>query len=385
MNESLKILKFGAYALVLPLVATAAASAHQWMTADSVIAVLPRLTSTVHVNSQTQDPIRSHTIALDDNGDIQGRVSSINSKSKDMSGMSDVTVYFAQNGEIVKKGYTNNDGTFVINGLSEGVYSFIAKGEISFATCGVRIVRDDPQANSYLEITAVTPNLNPVRNVIRNQGVSVLATERQLSKPAHVVSRNRIELVDGTFHGRAYSLVTDELNVGTTAFLFQQSREVAAVAVARDGTFAIPNLQPGIYEIAIVGPNGVAATSVELVAPKKEEAETQAYTSLRQDGPDTFAIALTPQSDAALINRINDRDRDGAVVFDNPVEFVGESLGDGIAVGTGSGELRRLGFGLGGGNGRFGFLGGGRLLLPAIAAGIAIPLATSSASPSNTN
>ena len=380
MNESLKLLKFGAYVFALPLIATAAASAHQWMADSSAITVsLPELTTVSAATAPRMVAIRNHAITLNSDGEVQGRISTIHQETKAPLGLSAVTVSFSQRGEIVKRGYTNDDGTFVIRGLKEGIYSFVAQDEASFATCGVEVIASTDGTEKFLELAVISPNVDAVRELMESELSKTQFTNlgRTLAKPgalsaSEIQGSNRVELDDDTLRGQVVSLMNGKLSSATRGHIFRANEKVAEIEIGADGKFEVSGLSAGVHDILIVGPEGIAAVSFEAVSVA-DEAAGEFYTALQDNLLSNFVVALAPQVDGGIV------DGGGPVLGGNtfPVEFVGNDLGGGIAAGGNcgcGGSFRGL-------RGR----GLGRLLLPAIAAGIAIPIATSSASPSNTN
>lgn len=397
MKETWNVLKLGVYVIALPLVATAAASAHQWMTSNAAIAVVPPPAVVNNTSATRINALRNHTVTINEDGEVQGRVASISHKTKNARGISEAAVYFIQEGEVVKKSYTNDDGTFVIKGLEEGIYSFVSAGEFSFATCGVNLVKSDGSVENYLEVAAITPNVKAVQEIIENELPEEVKQDlRSLAsidvRPANVVGTNRVELDGDVLRGQVVSLLTNNVEK-TKAHLFKGINKVKEFNISDDGSFEVDGITAGVYDIVAVGPHGLAAVSFEAVSEDDESLE--AYTALQ--GPELFSsfiVALAPQIDGGCIGGCCGGCGGGsdAIVYgDSPVGFLGNRLGGGIAGGGccgGAGNFAGFGGGAAAG-GRFGGLFGGggvgRLLLPAIAAGIAIPLGTSSASESAPN
>lgn len=397
MKETWNVLKLGVYVFALPLVATAAASAHQWMSSSAAIAIVPP-PAVVNNSSATRiNALRNHTVTINEDGEVQGRVSAISHKTKNARGISEAAVYFIQDGEIVLKSYTNDDGTFVIKGLEEGIYSFVSAGEFSFATCGVNLVKSDGNVENYLEVAAITPNVKAIQEIIESGLPESIKEELNRSfasidvRPANVVGTNRVELDGDVLRGQIVSLFSNNVE-NTKAHLFRGNTKVKEFEVAANGSFEINSVTAGVYDIVAVGPHGLAAVSFEAVAEADESSD--AYTSLQ--GPalfSSFVVALAPQADGGCISGCCGGCGSNAIVYgDSPVGFLGDRLGGGIAGGGccgAAGNFGGFGGGIGGVGGRFGGLfggaGAGRLLLPAIAAGIAIPLATSSASETDVN
>lgn len=396
MKDTWKIFKLGVYVFALPLIATAAASAHQWMTSSATLAIVPPTPVVASASSMKINALRNHTITINEDGEVQGRVATINHKSRDAHGVSDATVYFVQNGKIVEKGYSNDDGTFVVNGLKEGIYSFVAAGEFSFATCGVNVVKSDDR-QSYLEIAAIAPNVKAVRDIITNELPESIRSEvrRNFAKSdrAQVLGSNRVELEGDVLRGEVVSFVSDKITK-TQAHLFRGAEKVNEFSINGDGTFEVEGVEPGVYDIVVTGDQGLAAVSFEAVSGIDEEI-TEAYTALQESLFSNFAVALAPQCDCGAVGGCCGGGSDAIVYGDSPVRLLGDRLGGGIAGGGccgGAGNFSGFGGCCGGGLGSrfgggaaFGGLGGRRLLLPLLAAGIAIPLAVSSSSPTDAN
>lgn len=397
MKETWKILKLGVYVFALPLVATAAASAHQWMTSHATISVVSPPAVVNNTTSNRINALRNHTITINEDGEIQGRVASINHKSKAARGLAETTVYFIQNGKIVKKGYSNQDGTFVVSGLKEGIYSFVASGEFSFATCGVNVVKSVGDQVKYLEIAAISPNVEAAHQIIKSLPDPVKRTVAKNLKalevrPSNVMGSNRVELDGDVLRGQIVSLMQDKVGRRTKAHLFKGNSKVKEIDVSDEGTFEVSEMTAGVYDIVVTSPEGIAAVSFEAVA---DADETAAYTSLQDNLFSNFIVALSPQADVGCIGGCGGTTSNAVVYGDSPVGFLGDRLGQGIAGGGccgGAANFRGFGGCCGGGGGRFGLfgglgagIGGGGLLLPAIAAGIAIPLAVSGESESNAN
>ena len=169
MKDVWKTFKLGLYVFALPLIATAAASAHQWITNNEPVSDISVPTSIVSESSVARiSAIRNHTVTLNDKGEIQGRIATINPESTEAFGMTNMSVYFVRNGEVVEKTQTNTDGSFVTQSVGEGIYSFIAAGQQGFSTFGVNVVKSDGDSHNYMEVAAISPNLKAVQEVIAN-------------------------------------------------------------------------------------------------------------------------------------------------------------------------------------------------------------------------
>jgi len=334
MKNNLKIFKLGVYIFALPLVATAAASAHQWMTSSTILA-MPAPAVVTNSSVTTINALRNHTITINEDGEVQGRVASINHKSKAAKGISDAAIYFIQNGKIAQKDYVNEDGTFAVSGLNEGVYSFVAAGEFSFATCGVNVVKSEG-AEKYLEVAAITPNVKEVRDLLTAELPKTIRQEVRSrigeQSVANVQGSNRVELEGDLLRGQIVSLFDEKLTGMTKAHLFRSTEKIAEFEIGTDGTFEVSDIKPGVHDIVVIGADGMAAVSFEAVAGIDEES-TDAYVALQDTLFSNFAVALAPQCDCGAATGCCGGGSDAIVYGDSPSSFLGNRLGRGISGG----------------------------------------------------
>jgi hypothetical protein len=139
MKTQFQKLRTIALLAVLPLVATAAASAQQWMTDNSPLSTDgTTLVSTVKPGLSG----RMHTIALNRAGAVEGRVAAIDVNTKELQGLAGLKVFFVRDGKVAQQTTTSTDGSFVVEGLAEGGYSFVATGDAGFVAYGVHVVAE---------------------------------------------------------------------------------------------------------------------------------------------------------------------------------------------------------------------------------------------------
>jgi hypothetical protein len=257
------------------------------------------------------------------------------------------------------------------------VYSFVAASEWSLATCGVKVIAGEGNVESYIEIASITPNVEAVKQIIEDEmpdSFAEVAGDASSADNSSVVGSNRVELDGDILRGKILSLTRKDLADGVKAHLLRANSVVTELDVKSDGTFEISGIDPGVYDLVAVGKSGVAAVSFEAVG-SIDESSTEAYTALQDNLFSNFIVALAPapQFSGAFGGT-------GAVVYgSSPAQFVGDNLGGGIAAGGACGSCGDFGGCCGGAAGG-GFATGGIgrwLLIPAIAAGIAIPLAVS--------
>ncbi len=97
-------------------------------------------------SAATTDPLASerrfalsHVVKLDSHGNLQGQLakSGISSAASNIAGM---TVFVLKDGVEVARTEADTNGVFVVQGLAQGIYGFIAAGSDSFAATSFQVV-----------------------------------------------------------------------------------------------------------------------------------------------------------------------------------------------------------------------------------------------------
>lgn len=355
----------GAMLFALPIVATAAASAHQFLTETAPIA---DVTVSMVNNAGVISAQRSHTISLNESGAVEGRVATIDAGSQ-ANGLSDLKVFLVSNGEIQAESVTDADGLFSLGNISEGVYSFVATGESGFAAYGVRVIANNGSDTvNLMEAAAVSPQATVVKQILKKQLPSDVAQEILdnavvSEEAASVVGSNKVMIQNGVLVGHVVPMLGEiALADGTSVFLIKGNQKIAEVTADATGSFAIEDVEPGVYDFVAAGPTGFAAVSFEAVqetAAAADEiasvvADTDeipvslepaiapvAFQDIPADLPfdggvsDSLDVCLTCQQDSGFVG--------GQVVgepitYDDayastPIEYAGESVGCGAASG----------------------------------------------------
>ena len=391
MKSNWNLLKAGALLFALPLMATAAVSASQWVNDSAPIDLNVEVAEVVSSIGVT----RVHAVALNSSGAIEGRVASMDAQGT--QGIADLSVQFMKNGKVIQETMTSSDGSFRVEGLNEGNYSFVASGENGFAAYGVQVVSETAGVDNVMEASAVAPGVSIVKQILDNN------LPEKFSAPAEsvknpIVGANRVNLVDGKLVGTVRSL--DNASVaGTLVHILSGEKQVAQVETNEDGSFSIADMKPGVYNFVSTGPSGYAAVSFEAVNEVATDVEIPVSFSpaaaIQEFGfSDSLDVCTTCGTDAGF---------GGDVVYDQapvyeesfaPVEYASESIGCGGSCGASCGSCGNFsnvasscsscggaasggGRLFGGGGGRL--FGGrfGRLALIGAAVGIAVPLAIS--------
>lgn len=364
MKSNWNLLKAGAILFALPLMATAAVSASQWVNDTAPIDLnveVAQIESSIGVT-------RVHEVALNSSGAIEGRVASMDAQGTE--GIADLSVYFMSNGKVVQETVTSSDGSFRVEGLSEGNYSFVASGENGFAAYGVKVVGETAGIDNVMEASAVAPGVEAVRQILDNNLSEEVAEVATSSEDAAVVGANRVNLVDGKLVGTVRSLNNVSVE-GTLVHILSGDKQIAKVETDENGSFSIADFTPGIYSFVSTGPSGFAAVSFEAVNETTTDVEIPvAFSPAAAIQELGFANSLDVcttcgGADAGFIS--NDIVYDSAPVYQesfSPVEYASESIGCGGACGATCGSCGNFSSFSGGGSccgGGGGRLFGGRL------------------------
>jgi len=407
MKNKWKTIRMGLMLLALPLAVTAATSAHALFNDSNPI--------TIDVQSEIGNSgiglARVHTVALNRNGVVEGRIATIDSTTKSTKGLSSLKIFFVQDGKVASESMTEADGSFVAQ-VPEGVYSFIASGENGFAAYGVQVVADtEGKFDNVMEAAAVSPRFAAVKQILNDKLPSEVAQQiinsSSVNSDSKVVGSNRVQLAKGQLKGQVVSMLGGVNAVdGTYVHIIRDDQAVAEVQADESGSFMIQDLEPGIYDFVAAGPSGFAAVSFEAVESPQDFVDPIAYQDMGAvpfDGgySQSLDVCLTCSQDSGFVGQ--QLDYAGTEVYADagyvdygmdyaPIEYAGESIGCGCAsggscgtsgnfggfsscntgCGGGGGGLLRGGLGRGGLGGGLGGGGGiGRLaLLGGLAVGV---------------
>ncbi len=275
--------QLGLMLAALPFMATAAASAHQWISSTSPIEA-PGAVASAQVSAD-----RIHSISLNRNGGIEGRITTL--KNAEGEGLSDLKVYFVRNGEIAQETVTDASGIFRIDNVSEGAYSFVATGKSGFAAYGVKVVAHDGSAQvNSMEAAAVSPRFSVVKEILEKnlpQQIAAEILDGASNITEELVGANRIKLQDGNLVGSIVPLFGQISAVeGTDVHIIQNDKKVGFAQADVNGAFSVADLEPGVYDFVAAGPTGIAAVSFQAI---DEEGEISADS-------DEIPVAIQPSA-----------------------------------------------------------------------------------------
>ena len=375
MNNQLKKLRLGLALFAMPFVASASA---QEQTVPSAPA-----------NTAVEAPAylegsRSHTVALNRIGQLEGRINSGNQSDE-------LNVYFVRDGKIVTRTTTRDGGYFIAEGINEGNYSFIATGQRGFVAYGIQVTPYDQVTGvNAIEAATVSSGFKGIQRILKNSVPSQIAAEisgieQTAAAAPSFAGSNLVKLTNGQLSGQVASFDQSRQPVyGTEVFIIRDDREIARTTVDVSGNFTLRNLEAGTYDLIAAGSNGIAAVRFQAVDTKSvldtnnspfqpvsfRKAVTAAAASLQ--------VCLTCEADSGIVEEQIDYCANDAVIVDSvpyeqtsPIEYASESLGCGCAAGGSCGSCGSFsgastgligGGGFGGGGFGGGGIGGGALL-----------------------
>ena len=311
----------------------------------------------------------THTIALNQYGGIDGQIASIDEVSATATGLSGLDVFFVRNGQIVQQAQTGSEGEFAINGLAEGAYSFFAAGKNGLAAYGVYVTSKPRQATlNLLEAVPASSSNNAVQQLVQRNAPPQVAQSIQkamqsVTRGNEVYSSKQIRLINGRLYGQISTLFSQQQSIsGLQVQLIQNAETIAQVETETNGTFNIPDVEPGVYDYVIGGSNGFAAgrfeavgnpSPMQQVSYRKTIAQLDACLTCPNEGLIEQPVEYVNGQDAYLEPSYADS-------VEAPVEYAGESACYGGASGGTCGACNSCGGFDGGGivRGRFGLSGG---------------------------
>ncbi len=286
--------------------------------------------------------------------------------AKTSIGLSGLDVFFVNDGQIVKQTRTSANGIFKIDGLAEGAYSFYAAGKNGLAAYGVYVTNEKDGAKNILQATTASSSYRGVQKLIlRNappQVVESMQTAGQITGQASAITPlQQIRLINGRLFGQVSSLFSQTQSIsGLQVQLIQNDEPIAQVQTSDNGSFSVPDVEPGVYDYVIGGINGFAAGRLEVIG------NTRAITqvSFRRSSTQLDACLTGPTTKAqpagyTLGNSLMEPSYANTAAA--PTQYAGESMSYGSASGGSCGACNNFsGFG-GRGlvRGRFGGMGGG--------------------------
>jgi len=228
---------------------------------------------------------RTHTVVLDKDGGMTGRLYSITPDG--MVPAADMQVRLLTGGGKSAETTTDATGLFSVKGLTPDVGGIFASGAAGVVTYGVQFVQETAEMPADREIdveSAVVPaaNVEQMRKLLKSDiGTRDLRFNSKLTPEDEVFPVGTgpaatsviYESVQIAADGRVYGQVNlhDERTgryreiLSLRVHFLQDGNKVGSARVAPNGSFSVPDLKPGIYGLVGVGRDGVFGIGVEVV------------------------------------------------------------------------------------------------------------------------
>ena len=365
MKNTFGYARFAFYVLALPLLATAAVSAHQYLLDNTPVKTAASSVVERAVSGLTGS-FRNHTLSVNEQGSVSGRVSVVN-RDQSVSGLSSLRVCLVRDGQVAHVVDSNSLGQFEFTGVEEGIYSFVATGKDGFAACGVKVVRGN--GVNTMEVAVVNPDFKQVREIFESTSAATeTLTSAAAEQPARIEGNNRVATSDGNLVGKLFDFVSGSVSSQTKAYLVRNNQRVAEAPVDAFGQFSFAGVEPGVYEFVAAGPTGYAAVSFEAVAQEGQAAqatETVVGESVVEEGAavapaQQLDVPMTAAGDHAVVNEQLSHACDSCTAGAPVVEpYAGAMVGSDIACGAAAGGCCNAAGDWGGYCGGYGGAGGG--------------------------
>ncbi|MEL6111159.1 MAG: hypothetical protein AAFU85_34560, partial [Planctomycetota bacterium] len=188
------------------------------------------------------------------------------------------------------RGETDAQGFVTVDGITPGVYALVASAEEQFGYQALHVAQ--PSSEHVLPSVGIVSCGNVSKSDFESAIAGYLPLEKHLASvelpPSAMLSQHAksgmsaIRCEQGTMTGHIYApsvrrdAKTTEFTPARYAnvFLYQDGRRVDHKVTATDGGFQFQHLVPGNYTVVTVGPDGLGAVGIELVADSPKVAST---------------------------------------------------------------------------------------------------------------
>ncbi|MGY8747746.1 MAG: hypothetical protein ACKVHR_06775 [Pirellulales bacterium] len=265
------------------------------------------------------DLVNTHWTTTNEQGNLDGRISSIEPQSSITVPIGKLNISLLQNGIAIREASTNYDGKFTLNKVDPGTYTLLAAGQSGFLAYGVNILpkikaKDLTELNNLdlnpsgdvkayyashfkvptnaivskglqIDAAAVPPEFQTLQRISQNYlpENKTIEVDKDSNDATSVGEASEIAsgfdhplTADGSFTGSVQPIATADGTPGKLSemnvFLIQDDIEIARATVEPNGKFAVEDIDPGVYGLIIAGNDGFAAMSVRLTSRKADAA-----------------------------------------------------------------------------------------------------------------
>ncbi|MCE3017415.1 MAG: carboxypeptidase-like regulatory domain-containing protein [Pirellula sp.] len=220
-------------------------------------------------------------VTPDASGDVSGSV--VGLSVGDKTPVNGLPVFLVKDGQIEVKTKTNAEGNFTLPAVKPGSYSLVVRDANTIGAFSLQVVSSDHgrSLGSVVEVRVVKPaaKVNAILEeqtlptyAMRTAGVSVITSSDPLGQSRTFAKSQAVKMDEfGKLTGRIGTADSDKDMSDMNVFVMKDGVQVAKATVAKDGSYVVDGLKPGVYGFIAVGESGFAAMSFELV---KDSGET---------------------------------------------------------------------------------------------------------------
>lgn len=262
--------------------------------------VAPPIPVSASIDDEVMDPQsvihnRQHHITLSDQGEFTGRLSSLSKPEGNMVAAAGLDIRVIRGGNVIATTVTDEDGTFTVSGMTEGVIALFADGPTGLLAFSVRLIKAEEG------LALATPvKAGEVVELGMNSAVvapSDVSLARQLLMTGLPQSDRRFN-EDTSDSEKEYPFGTNESSTSLfhhhvqlqpngalvgqvnlmdsrtgrhrevldlTLHFLRDGELVGQTDVQKDGSFSIRGLLPGIYSVLTTGEDGILAIGVDVI------------------------------------------------------------------------------------------------------------------------
>jgi hypothetical protein len=257
------------------------------------------------------DRLRSHIVRLGDDDAVRGKLTVLNKPGGTPEAIQNVRIKFVRKGEVKAELSPDEDGSFVATDLEDGVYSMIVAGEDGFLAWSVNVKPKlpdiakmpkhmrakflHPDVKDELDVHAVAvppTNFTPLKQLLTQHlplEDSTLYLDGEdfpegMDNPprdaaaATSLQHHQVRLTkDGRLLGRIRRLQPDsgrDLKIRQLkVYLLKDQEIVSQEDVAPNGTFAVEDLDSGVYSLVAAGRDGFLAFSIDILPARSVDTD----------------------------------------------------------------------------------------------------------------
>lgn len=303
-------------------------------------------------------------------GEIKGSV--VGLSVGDKTPVNGLPVVLVRDGVVEAKTLTNAQGGFTLPSVKPGSYSILVRDANTIGAFSLQVVagKDARSLGSEVEVRVIKPAAK-VNEILETQSLPSYAMRASNAVPSvgtdplgqmRTFAKSQAVAMDasGNLTGRIGTATRDNDMSDMTVIVMKDGVEVAKAGVARDGSYSVAGLNPGVYGFVAVGGSGFAAMSFELVKNNVETLPAQGkklISSYLLPSPSMNVEVAPVEMMAPQTEEVVEYVDGGEVIVDNPAGVSGFGGGGGYGGGSGGGMGGGGGGGMGGWAGLAGIAG----------------------------